>query len=88
MATDYKEMLEEVKGRELKEWRSKQEFDNYLLAENRYGIIGYVKNKTLKKWGDFIDWRNWRNEEDMYVLQKGNKYYYIAFREGAGFLSK
>ena len=80
--------MEKIDIKELKEWRSKKEFDEYLMAENRYGIIGYVTGKTLKKWGDQVDWRNWRNGEDMYVLQRGNKYYYITFREGEGFMTK
>ena len=86
METNYKEMLDEVKGRELKEWRSKQEFDNYLLAENRYGIIGYVKYKTLKKWDQNVDWRGWLDGEDMYVLQRGKHHYYVVGRRGSGFV--
>ena len=64
----------------MKEWRSKKELEKYLMEKQRWEIIGYVTHKTLKKWGEEIDWRVWENEEDMYVLQKGKEYYYLVFR--------
>ena len=39
----------------MKEWRSKKELDDFILKENRYGEIGYVTLKTLKKWG--VTWK-------------------------------
>ena len=42
-------------------------------------IIGWVSVKTLKKWGEEIDWRQ-PNDEDMFVYQKGKHYFYLAFR--------
>ena len=51
------------------------------MSEKRYGIIiGYVTHKTLEKWNETIDWRGWKNKENMYVLQEGHKYYYLTFR--------
>ena len=72
---------------ELKEWRSKKELEEYLMEKQRWEIIGYVTYKTLKKWGEEIDWRGWESDENMYVLQKGKKYYFLAFRKGHGYLS-
>ena len=66
---------------ELKEWRSKKELEEYLMEKQRWEIIGYVTYKTLKKWGEEIDWRGWESDENMYVLQKGKKYYFLAFRQ-------
>ena len=71
----------------MKEWRSKKELEEYLMEKQRWEIIGFVTYKTLKKWNEEIDWRGWNNEEDMYILQKGKKYYFLAFRKGHGFLS-
>ena len=76
-----------IEGKELKEWRSKREFEQYLMEKNRWEVIGYVTHKTLKKWGEVEDWRGWRNQENMYVLQKGKDYYFLAFRQGHGYLS-
>ena len=76
-----------IEGKELKEWRSKKELEEYLMEKQRWEIIGYVTYKTLKKWGEVEDWRGWENDEDMYVLQKGKEYYYLTFRQGHGFLS-
>ena len=64
----------------MKEWRSKKELEEYLMEKQRWEIIGFVTYKTLKKWNEEIDWRGWDNEEDMYVLQKGNEYYYLVYR--------
>ena len=75
-----------VEGKELKEWRSRRDFEQYLMEKDRWEVIGYVTHKTLKKWGEVEDWREWRNEENMYVLQKGKDYYFLAFRQGHGFL--
>ena len=86
MELNARELIDYVSSREWKEWKSKKEFDEYLIEENRYDIIGYVTEKTLRKWGQTADWRGWRNEEDMYILQRGNKYYYLTFRKGHGFL--
>ena len=72
---------------ELKEWRSKKELEEYVMEKQRWEIIGYVTYKTLKKWNEEIDWRGWESDENMYVLQKGKKYYFLAFRQGYGFLS-
>ena len=47
----------------MKEWRSKKELENFLLEMERDEIIGYVSYKTLKKWGEEIDWHQ-PNEED------------------------
>ena len=65
---------------ELKEWRSKKELEEYLMEKQRWEVIGYVTHKTLTKWGEEIDWRGWENDEDMYILQKGKKYFYLTFR--------
>ena len=65
---------------ELKEWRSRRDFEQYLMEKDRWEVIGYVTHKTLKKWGEVEDWRGWESDENMYVLQKGKKYYYLAFR--------
>ena len=75
-----------VEGKELKEWRSRRDFEQYLMEKDRWEVIGYVTHKTLKKWGEVVDWRGWRNGENMYVLQKGKDYYFLAFRRGHGFL--
>ena len=80
MDLNYKKLLLEVENKELKEWRSKKEFDKYILQENRWRVIGWIKHKTLKKWEINIDWRDWRNEEDYYILQKGQEYYFLIFR--------
>ena len=75
-----------VEGKELKEWRSRRDFEQYLMEKDRWEVIGYVTHKTLKKWGEVVDWRGWRNGENMYVLQKGKDYYFLVFRQGHGFL--
>ena len=71
---------------ELKEWRSRKDLQEYLMEKQRWEIIGYVTPKTLKKWKEEIDWRGWKNEENMYILQKGKEYYYLTFREGHGYM--
>ena len=76
-----------VEGKELKEWRSRRDFEQYLMEKDRWEVIGYVTHKTLKKWGEVVDWRGWRNKENMYVLQKGKEYYYLTFCQGHGYLS-
>ena len=63
----------------MKEWRSKKELENFLMEMERDEIIGWVSHKTLKKWGEEIDWRQ-ENEEDMFVYQKGKNYFYSAYR--------
>ena len=63
----------------MKEWRSKKELNEFIFAEERDEIIGWVSHKTLKKWNEEIDWRQ-ENEEDMFVYQKGKNYFYLAFR--------
>ena len=63
----------------MKEWRSKKELNEFIFAEERDEIIGWVSHKTLKKWGEEINWRQ-PNEEDMWVYQKGKNYFYLAFR--------
>ena len=87
MELDSKKLLEYVNSKEWKEWKSKKEFDEYLLKENRRDVIGYVKEKTLRKWGETADQRGWRNMEDMYILQWDSRYYYLTFRKGGGFLT-
>ena len=77
-----------VEGKELKEWRSKRDLQEYLMEKQRWEVIGYVTHKTLKKWKEEIDWREWRNEKNMYILQKGKDYYYLTFRRGYGFLQQ
>ena len=62
-----------------KEWRSKKELENYLMEEKRDGIIGWVSWKTMKKWGEEIDWHQ-ENKEDMYIYQKGKNYFYLTFQ--------
>ena len=73
-------LIEYINSNELKEWRSKKELEEYLMQEKRNEVIGYVTHKTLEKWDENIDWRGWRNQENMYVLQKEHKYYYLTFR--------
>ena len=63
----------------MKEWKSRKELEIFLLEMERDEIIGWVSHKTLKKWGEEIDWRQ-PNEEDMFVYQKGKNYFYLAFR--------
>ena len=65
----------------MKEWRSKKQLEEYLMEKPRNEIIGYVTYKALKKWNEEIDWRGNDNEEDMFILQKGNKYYYLTYRK-------
>ena len=86
MELDAKKLIEYINSKEWKEWKSKKEFDEYLMKENRWDIIGWVKEKTLIKWGKTADERGWRNLEDMYILQWGNQYYYLTFRKGHGYL--
>ena len=57
-----------------KEWRSKKELEKFLMEKNRDEIIGWVSWKTMKKWGEEIDWHQ-ENEEDMFIYQKGKKYF-------------
>ena len=63
----------------MKEWRSKKELNDFILLEERDEIIGWVSNKTLKKWGEEIDWHQ-ENEEDMWIYQKGKNYFYLTYR--------
>ena len=63
----------------LKEWRSKKELENFLMEMKRDEIIGWVSHKTLKKWGEEIDWHQ-ENEEDMWIYQKGKNYFYATYR--------
>ena len=60
----------------MKEWKSKKELEQFILSENRNEIIGFVNTKTLRKWKvlnnpKYYDW-----PENLYILQKGNKYFY------------
>ena len=50
------------------------------MEKQRWEVIGFVTHKTLNKWGEVEDWRGWESDENMYVLQKGKEYYYLAFR--------
>ena len=63
----------------MKEWRSKKELNEFIFAEERDEIIGWVSHKTLKKWNEEIDWHQ-ENEEDMWVYQKGKNYFYLTYR--------
>ena len=63
----------------MKEWRSKKELENFLMEKERDEIIGWVSHKTMKKWGEEIDWHQ-ENEEDMWIYQKGKNYYYATYR--------
>ena len=80
-----KELIDYVNSKEWKEWRSRKEFDEYLLKELRWDIIGYVTHKTLDKWDRTIDFRGLINKENMYILQLGYKYYFLTFRALNGF---
>ena len=63
----------------MKEWRSKKELEEFIFLEERDEIIGWVSHKTLKKWGEEIEWHQ-ENEEDMFIYQKGKNYFYLTFR--------
>ena len=63
-----------------KDWRSKKEFEEYLMEKQRWEVIGYVTQKTLKKWGEEIIWGGWESDENLYILQNGNKYFYLFNR--------
>ena len=76
-----------IEGKELKEWKSRRDFEQYLMEKQRWEVIGYVTHKTLNKWGEVEDWRGWESDENMYVLQKGKEYYYLTFQQGYGYLS-
>ena len=69
-----------------KEWRSKKEFEEYLMEKQRWEVIGYVTQKTLKKWGEEVNWGGWESDEDMYILQKGKKYFYLFLRSKSSFI--
>ena len=76
-----------IEGKDLKEWRSRRDFEQYLMEKERWEVVGFVTYKTLKKWGEVEDWREWRNKENMYVLQNGKEYYYLTFRQGHGYMT-
>ena len=57
-----------------KEWRSKKELEKFLMEKNRDEIIGWISWKTMKKWGEE------KNDEDMFIYQKGKNYFYLTFR--------
>ena len=38
-----------VEGKELKEWKSRRDFEQYLMEKQRWEVIGYVTHKTLNK---------------------------------------
>ena len=59
---------------ELKEWRSRKEFEEYISIEKRWEIIGWISHKTLQKWK--IDINN-RIKDDIYILQEGDKHFYF-----------
>ena len=63
----------------MKEWRSRKKLEIFLMEMERDEIIGLVSYKTLRKWGEEIDWRQ-PNEEDMFIYQKGKNYFYLAYR--------
>ena len=62
-----------------KQWKSKKELEKFLMEMDRNEIIGWVSWKTMKKWGEEIDWHQ-ENEEDMFIYQKGKNYFYLTFR--------
>ena len=61
----------------MKEWKSEKELEQFILSENRNEIIGFVNTKTLRKWKVLTDPKDYDWLENMYILQKGNKYFYI-----------
>ena len=61
----------------MKEFKSKKELDFFIFLENRNEIIGFVKTKTLRKWKVLTDPKDYDWLENMYILQKGNKYFYL-----------
>ena len=65
----------------MKEWRSKKELDDFILKENRYGEIGFVTPKTLKKWGIRLEKNTWEKTFDtFYIVQNGNSIsYHVKF---------
>ena len=66
------------------EFRSEKKFletisDNYLNRD--WKIIGWVTNKTLKRWGVVLNnnpFLKEREEKKYWVLCKGNNYWYVA----------
>ena len=61
----------------MKEWRSKKELDDFILEEKKFCEIGFVTQKTLKKWGINIE-KEWEADDYFYIVQKGNNYsFYI-----------
>ena len=80
-------LLDQIEGKDLKEWKSRKELEKYLIERKRYGtVIGFVKFKTLEKWKENLDGRGWNKEEDMYILQDGKDYYYLSLRKENKFL--
>ena len=72
----------QIENKELYEWKSRKELENFLLEKKRYcEVIGWVTYKTLSKWKESFDWRGWHVDENMYILQEGNKYFYLVFRK-------
>ena len=61
----------------MKEWKSEKELEQFILSENRNEIIGFVNTKTLRKWKVLTDPKDYDWLENMFILQKGNKYFYI-----------
>ena len=61
----------------MKEWKSEKELEQFILSENRNEIIGFVNTKTLRKWKVLTDPKDYNWLENMFILQKGNKYFYI-----------
>ena len=65
----------------MKEWKSKKELDDFILKENRYGLIGFVTLKTLKKWRFHLSsiwFKDWETINIFYIIQNGNSIsYYI-----------
>ena len=55
----------------MKEWKSKKELDDYILKENRYGEIGSITLKTLKKWRVPLE-KEWETFNTFYIIQNGN----------------
>ena len=60
----------------MKEWKSEKELEQFILSENRNEIIGFVNTKTLRKWKVLTNPKYYDWLENLYILQKGNKYFY------------
>ena len=83
---DLEYFLNQTKEKDLREWKSKKELENFLseaLEKNRnFKVIGYITKKTLIKWKDekYVNNRGLRPLDDkLYIVQKGYVYLYLIF---------